>query len=350
MEGQPQWVPERFEHGFFESYVALPMKLPQLFHPVFAPLPRVLGVHARVGVYAAEALARLCAEQGIPHDTYTVELGNGDALAYIKSRAQAVRETMGSAEGNSVSPPSEVLIVDRADLLIHNAETEQALQTACTELHQWCAGALLLILVLNCTRAERDPANTSGWLRHMRDTFYTQLSATVHFPAPDSAFRIRWFRWALEAFVVRHAGRTLALTDTDYVQLADMSTHATVANMLRWLQERVFTPMLFETIIADNGEITLDYLVERMPNTLGAKHVCSYDARATEAAYAESAMGAAAAAALPVPKEPRPQRVRLMQEEPQEGAPQEGGAQEGALQEGGAQEGGALKRARVEAE
>jgi len=297
---QPQWLPEGFANGFFARLVVTPLLNPQRFHPVLAPAPCVLGVHARVGLYAADAIQHLCAARDLACETYTVEPGQTErALERIEQRA---RET---SEANLQA----VLVVDRADLLIHEPDSERALQRAATQLHRWCeSSGLLLVLVLNCSRAERDP-NVAPWLRHARDTFYSQLSATAHFPAPDAAFRARWFEWALRAFVVGHLGRTLALGPDEYQQLADHSTHATIVNMLRWLQERVFTPMLFE----EPGEpVDLGYLLERMPNTLGAKHVCAYDARAIEAAYAESVSGAITA--LPAPRRERAQYVDLQLE------------------------------------
>jgi hypothetical protein len=332
-EQQPQWVPEAFAQGFFANLVATPLVTPQLFHPVLAPAPSVLGVHARTGLYAAEAIRHLCELRDLACEVYKVEPGHTErALDHIERRA---RET-GEADLQCV------LVVDRADVLIHEPDNERALLRAATQLHRSCEhSGLLLVLVLNCSRAERDPG-VAPWLRHARETFYSQLSAAAHFQAPDSAFRARWFEWAMRELVERHLGRALALGPEEYRQLADHATYATIADMLRWLRERVFTPMLFE-----NAEpVDLDYLVERMPNTLGAKHVCAYDARAVEAAYAESV--SLTTAALPFPKRARPKYVdlHLEKEEEEAGAAPDGGAQEGAAP----QEGGAPKRTKVGSE
>jgi hypothetical protein len=319
---QPQWIPEVFEHGFFEQLVVTPLLTPQRFHPVLAPIPCVLGVHARAGLYAADAIQHLCAQRNLACETYTVQPGKTErALQDISQRASDAEDANLQA----------VLVVDRADLLIHEPDNERALQQAATQLRRWCeSSSLLLILVLNCSRAERDP-NVAPWLRHARETFYSQLSATAHFPAPDAAFRARWFEWALRAFVVNHLGRTLTMGPGEYQQLADHATYATIANMLRWMQERVFTPMLFEE---SASAVDLDYLLERMPNTLGAKHVCGYDARSVEAAYAESV--SLVTTALPAPKRARPKYVDLHLEQPKVDE-----------EEGAAQEGAAPKRAKV---
>ena len=284
----PVWIAPRLEK-YFENKVVLPYFTSTLYHPDFAPIPYCQAIVGRQGVGKLESIQALLKKANIlSTKTINVEFGKtGQAILDIQTSFGASRERSLREGTNS---PCHVLVINHADILCYEPDNEKTLLDAIgiAESAKEC-NTIVLAICDRATGTGGDKSeNMTVWARTCQTKFFAQFDSVAFAPAPNAEFRIKYMRWAIDAFAehCKQQGRKLIIdiSDNDYKVLEDYTTYATQRHLMFWMQK------IFIAILEDACSIVLDMnlMCEYLGKRMGALHVCDFDARAVEDMYSSS--------------------------------------------------------------
>lgn len=244
---------------YVQRRIVFPMRHPERFHPITGTLPWVHSIYGCEGLGKARIMQELLHEHGLlNHRVVSVEVGGcGAALRVIACIRKAVLAAAGredeeegeeegeTAGGKAVAfPPTYVLIIDHADILVNEPDSEATMLGAISIPARMQAAGIMTVALFDQTPGQMAIDRSNAFMRACHSKFFAQYGRSVCYAAvPSSEFRERLFRWAVGVFCahMETSGNNAArpfkcmLDDNDYVQLATMSTFTTPAQILEWL-------------------------------------------------------------------------------------------------------------------
>ena len=272
MTDEPIWISTSL-NAFFTDTISRAYEHPEMFHDRLAPIPWRAALFGREGVHKAAALTKLCDQHKYNYLTVDVRIGKTmAALTYMECCLTEAQKVNAEDTG-----PHTIMIVNHADVLCYEPDNESCMLKA-LELERFADAGVMIVGIFDRIPNDQDPQKTTPWAKECQMQYFRQFQHIGYAACPSSDFRQEYFRWALNAFVVHHAKRTLDLSEGDYVKLADYSTFATCKNIMSFLRN------IFYDIIRDPTitTVTLDMLKDMMMTKMGVEHVCDYDTRAVE--------------------------------------------------------------------
>lgn len=286
----PVWIPPALNDAF-KNIVIQAYTKPHLYHTQYVPLPWCIGFHGRPGMEKARVLQKLCLQYGLSTSCtlFTLKIGAcAQVLHEIECVTRATSTVLDSIKDeNEKLGPKHIIIVDEADILCYEPDSEQTLLKS-IELAKICENNhVLFIGIFN--RFPGEGTNVSPWIREVQNKFWTQFKSLLYIESPNAAFRISLFRFYIQSFVQHfnsvQQDRVIkydALNEEDYERLADFSTFATPENIIVFLR-KVFLHTLNNPNVS---EITVDYIEGFTNVKYGSKHICDYDTREVDNAFA----------------------------------------------------------------
>jgi len=285
----PVWIPPALNEAF-KNIVIQAYTKPHIYHPQYVPLPWCVGFYGRPGMEKATVMQRLCMQYGLSNSytLFTLKIGEcNKVLNEIECVAKATSSVLASIEDESEKlGPKHIILVDEADILCYEPDSEQALLKS-ADLAKLCeTNHVLLIGIFN--RFPGEGTNVSPWIREVQNKFCAQFKALLYIEAPNASFRISLFKFYIESFV-QHFNSVqeernikVNLNEDDYERLADFSTFAAPENILVFMR-KVFLNI---TNNPEIKEITADYMEDFTSKRYGSPHICDYDAREVDNAFA----------------------------------------------------------------
>lgn len=294
----PLWIPLDLETAFKNSVVQA-FGSPQVYHPLFAPLPWMVGFFGRSGMHKLDVMRFLCAKYGLSLSTTFVTAKMGkckEVLDEVACTATAVKQTWEESslvvksegddieEGKSstkVDGPRHLICIDKADVLCYEADSEVTLLRA-SELNELCESNRVIIMgIFDRLPGESDAHTSSPWVREAQSKYWAQFDTLLYIEAPNAECRAKLFKHYVTEFTAfynsTHSTHTLdvsTLGDKEYERLADFSGFATPENILYFLR-KVFGALLLH----DKRELTVEYVETFLNHRYGAPHICDFDAR-----------------------------------------------------------------------
>ncbi len=235
--GKPTYLPSRVE-TFLEQVLFTPE---HEFHPQFAPQPRCIGVYGREGLNKTEVIESFLKERGL--DTWVIHCES-------KKTQQALNELDVRLKAQSEFPNVQsVVIFDKADRLIYDAESEEAASSIVTEF-DWFLAHKNNRLICVFDRIPNEECNKLTY-QQIWNTFFKSFDAEVFFPAPPRSFRIAYFKYAIAEFLKNRTGIENKMTEADYECLADQSQFATIQNIDKFLCKPFYQLIYKTTTVVD---------------------------------------------------------------------------------------------------
>lgn len=291
MTSSPIWIPPTLNEAF-KNIVIQPYTKPCIYHPQYMPLPWCIGFYGRPGMEKARVLQQLCLQYGLSssYSLFSLKIGECNKvlneIECVMKATSSVIDTLEEEESEKVGP-KHIIIVDEADILCYEPDSEQTLLKS-IELAKLCEhNHVLFIGIFN--RFPGEGNNVSPWIKEVQNKFWTQFKSFLYIESPNASFRISLFRFYIESFVQHfnsvQKDRVVtcdSLKEEDYQRLADFSTFATPENILVFMR-KVFLHIANHP---EENTITVDYIENFTNVKYGSKHICDYDTREVDNAFA----------------------------------------------------------------
>jgi hypothetical protein len=297
---KPIWVPPDLEDAF-KNTVVQAFTRPRIYHPEYAPIPWVIGFYGRLGMEKMQVMEKLCLTYGLLSSVTKVDVKLGSVTEAL-NQIQCVMEATLSIKEETFEPSiegvvSHILIVDHADILAYEPDSEKTL-LASSEFKKKCEQSGVLLIGLFDRLPGESHGQTSSWIREAHNKFFSQFDTLLYIEAPNEVFRIKLFKYYIEDFI-RHYNNTqetplqLDIKEEDYARLSLVSTFATPENIISFLR-KVFSKIIHtnqtkefedEEGIFKKG-LNVDYIEDFTNTQFGPPHICPYDACAANDAFA----------------------------------------------------------------
>lgn len=276
---EPVFVSSDFEN-FFRSNVCLPFANPEQYHSEYCPIPWIQAFFGREGVEKVKTVELLAEKYKIDSQIVTVRLGHTiDALNHIIAAKRSTIVEPG------IIGPVHLLIVDHADILCYEPDSEQAMLAA-IQLSDLQNSNIMFVGLFDRLPGTGDKSRLTPYAQECQAKFWQQFVNMGYMPSPDAEFRISYMKHILNNFFTHMRVTTkrtfnFNLTDAEYTMLADCSTFATNDNIKVWLRH------VFYDIIQHNDikDIDFDFFEQHMKKSTGTPHICdiaNYDPRQVE--------------------------------------------------------------------
>lgn len=324
----PVWVDKELE-THFSKWIVTPFRNPVIFHKTLAPIPWAQIVLGRHGVNKSETIEHLAEKYEI-HSRMTINVQFGRGKEAIQEFMCALKAAQDQTTPVSSQQPQLLIILNHADILCYEAESEDVALVAC-ELGKMAAKEKIMLLALcDRPRGAEEMQHMTPWAQKCVSKFFAQFAVVGYDPCPDAEFLLEYTLAKVKQFAQHMAvyGRLInvnvASTDEEKILLKDCISFTTQEHIDEWMQSVCYNFVLdpFKT------DLDMTVLQETMVTASGRLHICAFDAMEVETRFRE-ACGRGAKALIPQkkhkPKEEEVTTVRLLTEE--------GASAEGALKE-----------------
>jgi len=270
-----------------DHFVKRPAQHPEHVHTLLNPFHHMMAVYGRKGMGKARGLAEYCKRNNVRHATIQVEFGKTvQAVELIQSHFEQILQ----------NPPPvntfDVLILDRADLLILNPEHELTMQLM-LELKEEAAKHRCMIFAC----FDRNPMRQAqGALpestKQFRARAMAQFTVNFYFAYPTSAYRSELIShvWALatQAFPVLQ----VHLSEEDYTHLETYTSFCSPLEIVQYMRVIVNralsenrTHPASKNDQDDKVHINIEVMRATLSSATGSLHVLRFDPKVEEDEY-----------------------------------------------------------------
>lgn len=270
-----------------DHFIKQPILHPELVDPVLNPFHHMMAVYGRKGMGKARGISNYCKSINVRHAIIDVEFG----------KTWQARELIeGAFQNIAANPPPmgtfDVLIIDHADLMILNPDTELTMQLM-LELKTEAANHRCMIFACfdrNPLRQTQSavPENT----KQFRSRVMAQFTVNFYFAHPTSTFRCDLIRSLLDHAQERYAPHLkVELSETDYVHMETYTSFCSPLEIINYvrailnsaLSENRVHPASFKE--DKSLYINLEVMRFALSSATGSLHVLRFDPKIEEDEY-----------------------------------------------------------------
>lgn len=275
---KPIWVPEDLKAAF-EGSVVQAYTNPEIYHPIYTPLPWVIALYGRPGMEKLEVVRKLCATHGLLPSLTEVDVKIGCVTDVLNTIYCVMEASKSILEKQTTTPTIQhIIVINHADVLAYEPDSEKTL-LACLDFKKKCEESGVILIGLFDRLPGESHGQTSNWVREAHNKFFSQFETNLYIECPNEEFRKSLFKYYIEDFT-QHYNKTheipllMSISDQDYDRFALISTFATPENILVFLK-KVFSKIILTPI--EDCCLSADYIEEFTNNRFGAPHICEYD-------------------------------------------------------------------------
>jgi hypothetical protein len=210
------------------EHVIYPCKNPEKYHPDHLPLKRAFGIFGQKGNQKAAVVGQLLREANIPFATLSVKFGT--TLDFCGSFDELMATRI-----KHPTPQPHVVIIDHADILIHEPDDKEVTLLATQFLERAEEANVLIVALFDRQRGDPNP---------YKDAFFAQfpfISVLSTAAADNKGFIVDFYKHKFDSFC-KHYDLQNALQELEYQMLADVSAYATIDDMTLFCQ-RIFNEL-----------------------------------------------------------------------------------------------------------